>query len=298
MPFQEAKLLFENPESTNQRYCTQFNEVEYKKPPEKWMIEAEKFVCECVENLRLPRNVKHLDFLKSKHLDENTIKLAMIGYNSEDRYIERHLWGLDSETNENGQNKKLWLPKGIVIPYVFEGEVLRIRVRRDNKDDNFGRYVVISGSSSRPMVFGTGPDYMVVESELDALLMCQECRNFLSIIGLGSASTKPKFDVLNTLKSARNILISLDNDPGGAKTARWWTETFPNIAKRWPPVNGKDPSEMADSNAVYAWAVSAFLNPYDKSKSIYKKVEIPGYLKNCLYSDTDSLCFSLAKIPK
>jgi len=289
MSYQDAQALFGNSGSTSHQQYSQVTEYEYKKPPEKWMIEAEKFVYDCARNLNLPQNVKHLDFLKSKHLSEKMIRLAMIGYNPKDQYISRGSWGLDEEVNENGQNKKLWLPKGIVIPYAFEGNIIRIRVRRENENDTFGRYVIASGSSSRPMVFGIKNDCMVVESELDALLMYQECGYFISIIGLGSASTKPKFDILKTLKMSRKILVSLDRDNAGFKASSWWIENFPNCAKRLPPIGGKDPSEMANSKSLREWAVSAFINPDDKHKSFYNKVEIPGILKNVIYSDTDSV---------
>ena len=46
------------------------------------------------------------------------------------------------------------------------------------------------------------------------------------------------------LRAAEVVLVGLDADPAGSKqTWAWWTRHFPK-ARRWPPVRGKDITDM------------------------------------------------------
>jgi len=51
-----------------------------------------------------------------------------LGYNPADRYEDPALWGLPSE--RDGRRYRIWLPRGIVIPWWIDGELWRINIRR------------------------------------------------------------------------------------------------------------------------------------------------------------------------
>jgi hypothetical protein len=86
--------------------------------------------------------------------------------------------------------------------------------------------------------------YVIVESELDAILLHQEIGDMAGVISLGSAQTRPDKLTAELLSGAEIILIALDGDDPGAKEAwLWWPQHF-HQARRLPPVKGKDPGEM------------------------------------------------------
>jgi len=166
-------------------------------------------------------------------LTNETIMKARLGWNSTETWCERKAWGLKN----NG--KKLWLPKGLVIP--CQGPV-RLRIRRS--DSRKGpRYYLIPGSDARAMLLpGPKEKFVVVESELDGLLLHQEAGDLVSVVALGSAQGRPDENTHRVLDQAEEILVALDADGPGTKEVFWWKKHYPR-AKWWPVPEGKDPTE-------------------------------------------------------
>jgi hypothetical protein len=177
-------------------------------------------------------------------LSKQTINKTGLGWNPKDLWRIRAGWGLEAPLNEHGQSRKLWLPRGLVIPYRVDGQLMRLRVRRPQSADG-PRYYLVPGSDTRSMIVRGSPKVaMVVESELDAILIRQEAGNLVTVVALGNASTRPDKDTHDHLGRANRILVSLDADDAGAREAwRWWPHHYPNVT-RWPCVSGKDPGEM------------------------------------------------------
>lgn len=179
-----------------------------------------------------------------KGLSDATIEAAGLGYNLADIYESRALWGLEPAFNDKGQEKRQWIPAGLVISFLIDGQVHRLRIRRDNPGDG-ARYIVVSGSGMAPMTWGQDKGAaVIVESELDGLLLSQEAGDLATIISMGSAQAKPDGITHKELTAAAVILVSLDTDAAGI-TAAWkiWPKTYGNRAKRWPCIKGKDPSD-------------------------------------------------------
>jgi len=129
---------------------------------------------------------------------------------------------------------KLCVSQGILIPYINDGKIHKIKIRTEN-DKYKQKYRFIEASSSDPMVWQGNTDaFMIVESELDGILLHQEAGNLIGIAALGAAQLKPDADTTELLKKAGVILVSLDSDEAGAMSAYdWWLKHFDN-AKRWP----------------------------------------------------------------
>jgi len=114
------------------------------------------------------------------------------------------------------------------------------------------------GSDTRAMILGYDREiYIVVESELDAILICQEASDRVGVVALGNAQTRPDRDAAMSLTNSKLILLALDTDDAGAKEAwLWWGPTFTQ-AVRWPPVEGKDPGEMRTAGMdLQAWVAA------------------------------------------
>ena len=246
-------------------------------PSLKWQVEAEGFLKESIESLW--RSGEVLSYLNGRGLRNETIRAAGLGWNLMDRYEDRESWGLQPVTDEKGKVKKLWLPAGLVVPLLASadedrgfdslGAVVRLRIRRPNGEP---RYYIISGSDMRPMTFHLDREVLnIVESELDGLLINQEARDLVGVIALGSVSIKPDEEVREVLNRADLIMVSLDFDEAGAKSAwQYWLTNYPN-ARRWPVPIGKDPSEAFQKGLnIRSWVEVGLT--YETSSRQAKKV--------------------------
>jgi len=222
-------------------------------PVNVWVKKFMDFVDWCQVQLWSDSGKDALERLKvERGLSEETIKKFCLGWNPKDLWRDRKAWGAPEEIKENGKPKKLWLPEGIVIPCFFGDELKRVRVKR--KDEDKPRFVFIPGSSSIPMIIGDNRKiFIVLESELDAILLHQEIGDMAGVIALGNAQSRPDKVTADLLRSADLILVALDNDEkkedeGGENTGAkeawgWWPDHFKR-AKRQVPFDGKDPGEM------------------------------------------------------
>ncbi|MEW6262167.1 MAG: primase-helicase zinc-binding domain-containing protein [Thermodesulfobacteriota bacterium] len=214
-------------------------------PPAAWKVQAAR-VLEAAERRLWSRPGREvLDWLRQERgLKDHTIKTARLGFMPLALYLDRENWGLPAETKEDGRPRKLWIPRGLLIPFLAGDEIHRLRIRRMVVDDG-PRYVLVSGSSTRPMTLGTGPMFSIVESELDGFLLWQEAGDLTGVVALGSASIRPDAETAERLKAASIILVALDADQAGIKEAwDWWPRHFPNSRRLPLPKGfGKDPSE-------------------------------------------------------
>ena len=179
--------------------------------------------------------------LEERGLTEETVKQAGLGWIPQDYYADRESWGLPESFNEQGKNTKLWLPAGLVIPCFHDSQLHRIRIRRHDPSDGM-KYYIVPGSSLTPVTVGDSNLFILVESELDAILLYQEAGDLATVIALGSSEIKPDTILYNRFKQADKILVSLDMDEAGAKSSEFWMDHFPQ-AIRWPVIKGKDPTE-------------------------------------------------------
>ena len=214
-------------------------------PGDTWQAKARKLVDDSVHNLWDPYDKLALDFLtKKRGLTEATIKEFSLGCILFDQREPAPEWGLKEVLKDNGEVKKLWFPRGHVIPLCIGDQVLRVRIRRP-KSAGDPRYYLQRGSDTRAMVLGTEkPVSIIVESELDALLLHQEAGDLVNVVALGNAQSRTEQWVSDLLNQSRLILVALDFDQAGATASwGWWKEHY-RQAYRWPAMVGKDPGDM------------------------------------------------------
>lgn len=223
-----------------------------------WREKASAFVA--YTHTALLGNRGQLAWLAERGITEKTARRFRLGWHSEDRWRRKNLWGLD----DNG--KKLWLPRGLVIPWIMDNDVHRIRIRRPEGDP---RYYVVPGSSMSVMAIrrrdgsGTPADrtaWVVVESELDAILIAQDAGDLVGVIALGNSSSRPDESVHHILLGADCILVALDADTAGAMAWKWWRERYPQ-ADRWPVPEGKDPGDYRKAGGDLCRWILAGLPP-------------------------------------
>jgi hypothetical protein len=205
-----------------------------------------------------------LTWLQGRGLSEGTIRAAGLGWNAVDLWENRETWGLDPVKDEKGRDTALWLPAGLVIPHSIDGMLLRLRIRRPQNEP---RYVIVSGSDTRPMIFHPERKcFVVVESEIDGFLIDQEAGDLVGGVALGTAQAKPDEETHKALNRADLILVSLDSDKAGAKSSwEFWLRSY-HRARRWPCPIGKDPSDAFQKGLnIRAWVKAGLTNGISSS---------------------------------
>ncbi len=230
-------------------------------PGELWQKNARAFLDDAIRNLWAPAGASVRQWLHTeKGLSDDTIKKAMLGYAPEDLNASRALWGLPESESD-----RLWIPAGLVIPFLQGETVHRLRIRRENPTDG-RRYIVVSGSSSAPTTWcHDKAGVVVVESELDGLLLDQEAGDLCAVVALGSAQAKPDRMTHDLLTAAPSILAAMDSDEAGARAAwQFWPTTYGPKVKRWPCVKGKDPSEARKNGLnIREWIIAGLFGNED-----------------------------------
>ena len=208
-----------------------------------WQQVAKRFIDYSHENLLKEPSV--INQLEQRGLTTETMKRFRLGWNPKNLFDQRKRWGLTPEINENGFPKRLWLPKGIVIPSFQDSHPIKIKIRRSDwvSGDALPKYVEVSGSTQSPSLYGDiSNPVIIVESELDAILIQQEASDLVCSIALGGVSKKPDAKTHNYLKRASLILLSLDFDDAGKKKYSFWMTLYPNL-RAWPAPFCKSPGD-------------------------------------------------------
>ena len=213
-------------------------------PSAGWKERAAAFVHACVAGVE---SGDGLAYLQSRGLTVETARKLCIGWNLADRYDRRADWGLDDEVNpETGRSRKVWLPRGLVLPIRRKAGVTALLIRRAGwkPKDNLPKYWQVKGSGNGCYVIGKpGLPVVLVESVLDAVLIWQEARDLVAAVALTGSTKKPDAQTTDFLRNSPGILWALDFDEAGRKASSWWREHFPGV-KAWPCAVGKDPGDM------------------------------------------------------
>ena len=212
-------------------------------PSAVWMEQAARLVATCGAGIGAGPG---LETLRGRGLAVETARALGIGWNPADRYDRRVDWGLDDEVNpKTGRPRKVWLPKGLVLPIRRKTGIAALLIRRAEwkAEDDLPKYWQVKGSGDGCFCIGKpGLPVVLVESFLDAALVWQEGRDLVAACALTGATKKPDAGTTVFLREAPFILWSLDFDAPGRKAWAWWRERF--TVKAWPCAAGKDPGEM------------------------------------------------------
>ncbi len=259
--------------------------------PVKWHKKAAQFVEHSIERLANEKSV--LSELADLGFSRKTITACKFGWNDRDKAVPRSSWGLASEKNiDTGKEKKIWLPKGLVLPMLENGKVVKLKIRRSEAKTSWGanlRYwEVPGGENGRYHIYGKKDCkiWVVVETERDAALVWQEVGRFkIGAMGLGGATKRPVSGIYEILQQADLILLALDTDLAGAENVwKFWVGEFPT-AIRWcvPASMGKDIGEAVKNHNldVKAWLWSGLPKHIQDSltRSLKRQKSVQGDLQ-------------------
>ena len=134
-------------------------------------------------------------------------------------------------------DERVFIPKGIVIPWLDGPDVELLNVRRDEGQP---KYVAVKGSRRGGIYPGrsaiaSGKPLVIVEGEFDALLLGQELGDAASVVTLGSASSRPTPRALSAMFRGHPWLVAVDADDAGERSARFWLELSGRCFRTAPP---------------------------------------------------------------
>lgn len=236
-----------------------FRLVVAENPSDKWMSKATAFIDWC--HTQLLQNDHFLSTLIQRGLNMESIKTFKLGYNPSRFFRQCHEWGLEQEFKCNGTARQIWLPPGIVVP-TFEGkQLVKVKIRNTNFENELERYeklkksgntpkyspskyVVVKGSKKCPSVYGnsTLDTLLILESELDAILVVQEAENLCFCLALGGSSQPLDLHKERVVREAEKLLFCPDFDLPGKESWDRWIKRFPDTRRILTPM-GKDPTE-------------------------------------------------------
>lgn len=236
-------------------------------PDEKWICRAEQFVTWAETNLSGKAGEGARNYLeKERGLSPETQRAFRLGYNPTNLYDAPAHWGLDG--------RKIWLPRGIVIPGFAQQQPWYVKVRRSLPGDALGQYIgAWRKRDSLPEVKFGGPrggrstlfrlellDHlpvmMLTEGEFDAMLLWEYCADFCDAGTLGGACAK--FDALDLAQLTRylGVLAVHDDDQAGGAGREYITTLKAQtgrIASILPPAHDLTDFWKAGGD-VRAWA--------------------------------------------
>jgi hypothetical protein len=154
---------------------------QWDEPPERWQYAARDFYRACQETLWSDAGRAALDYLRGRGLTDGTIRFAMPGYHPQEECGPGHIWG---------RPKPVMLWQGIVIPWLYQGNVWRITIRDERVESGNGRYRQVSGGSNGLYLADSlalkRPAVVVAEGEFDALSVAQECGKRVAVVATGT----------------------------------------------------------------------------------------------------------------
>jgi len=227
-------------------------------PPAQWQFAALAFVEECKAHLWSAHGVSARKWLQARFFSGENLLAASVGYNPEDRYEDRADWGLEPLWNEKGRPKRVWLPRGIVIPWEIDEALWRVNIRRFGKLSAADGPKYIGPPGCVPALYGAdglipGRPAVLVEGEFDSLTVAQYAGNLAVAAATGSTAGARRLRWIARLALASVVLVAFDADDAGEEASRYWCNLLPN-ARRWRPFWGKDVNEMATMGGdIAAW---------------------------------------------
>lgn len=196
------------------------------KPNPAWHARVEQFVTWAENNLRGENGAGARAYLENERgLSPETCKAFRLGFNPKTLYDDPVRWGLDG--------RKIWLPRGVVIPGFWSGQPWYVKVRRPLPGDKLGEYIGAWSSrdgavdlkfggprGGRTVLFRLEfsdhlPVLVLAEGEWDAMLLWEYCPDLCDVGTLGGAGAR--FDALDLALLTRylTVLVVHDNDKAG-----------------------------------------------------------------------------------
>ena len=218
-------------------------------PASAWSARAEQFITWAEGNLASHAGAQ--EYLeKERGLSPETWRAFRLGYNPTNLYDDPAKWGLEG--------KKIWLPRGVVIPGFWQKEPSYIKIRRplpgQTLERSLGLWTPADGLPEikfggprggvaclfRLQLLGHYPILVLTEGEWDAMLLWEYCPDLCDVGTLGGAGAKLDLLDLSSLTRYLAVLVIHDDDQAGEQGRQYFSELhvrFPRVQVVQPPAH-------------------------------------------------------------
>jgi hypothetical protein len=249
MPFTEARAYVNEGEEARQRVNKAIRSVDtYGKPPaQEWQDKALAWSNEAAGRLWDAEGGQALAYLQGRGLKDETIKSARLGYA---RY--KH-----PKTNR--------VCSCIVLPWMDAKTVWRVQMRDIRPDvPRDERYFMLPGGSNAGLYLADSlrlkRDLLImVEGEIDALTLAQECSDLAGVVATGSTKGSRSPQWIGRLARCNRVLIAYDSEQEGEQNAGYWLNALDN-ATRYRPLEHDVNDMLLQGYDLRAW-IGAVLDP-------------------------------------
>ena len=274
-------------------------------PDEPWRNRAEEFVTYAQQVLRSPAGDRAREYLfRERGLWPETLEAFRVGYMPKAHYEDAGRWGLEG--------KKIWLPRGIVIPGMWRGGIVwYAKVRRPVPEKEPGGLVdYIGGLSAAECITGdpklepkfggprggtatlfghplvmsskSHPVLILTEGEWDAMLGWQLGMDLADVGTLGGAARHMDARGLAFLAKYASVGVVMDADATGDKAREYWQQlrqVNPRVVVLDPPDHDlSDYCRHAGERSLRQWLARA---ASDLMRSAMDGIEAPEHWQRC-----------------
>jgi DNA primase len=213
---------------------------------EAWQHAAMSFIIAATEELYTPPAAHALDYLYTRGFNDDTLTQYFIGYNRTER---RTKWG----------PKEVYVPAGIVIPWLYYGDIWRVNIRR--LDGKTPKYLQAGGGANglyNAQAIRSNLPVVMVEGEFDCISIAQAAGDLVTPVATGSTSGSRLPRWLALLSVAPRHLVAFDTDAPGNAASTYWLDVLPGSVRLLPAEH--DPNDMLTKqgpDAIRQWLATA-----------------------------------------
>ena len=213
----------------------------------RWQHMAMKFVQDCQVALRDSR--AGLDAIFGRHIRLQIALEAGLGWSDKTCEVPAGPWGV-----AEGEQKTLWLHRGLVLPTRQSGRIWAVSIRRQGPClGRRGRYRMLRGSqATKCFTLGISRNKTVVlcEGILDSVLAYQNGHGLVACAAVNGVSTQeagldPHLEAF--AKAAKNVILVPDNDAGGHSFTKTMCKFLPQAKIVHPDERYKDLGDMQEA---------------------------------------------------
>ena len=250
-------------------------------PGDSWQAAARQFVDGCAAALWATHGelaegaARARAWLAGRGLDDDTLRAWKIGYNSRETWADRAAWGLPQEANPaTGKPRRVWLPRGVVIPCEIGGRLWYLKFRRVPGEAftclSCRKSVTAPGTCPHcqhdnpkyPASHGTPALFLadslkghraavLVEGEFDALLLWQEAGDLAGVATLGSAGKDLDLTAWAAhLLPVSPLILAYDADESGERGAAKLTRLTARAKRAKVPALRPGDKDLTDLHAA------------------------------------------------
>lgn len=193
---------------------------------------------------------------RERGLADHAIREWRLGFQQRNELQPFDVWGLLADDAQG-----VWLPRGVVIPWLQDGVPWGIKVRRPVASTDPHKYHAVKGSQLA-ILYGNNTitshrPAILLESELDVALLAQEAGDVTGAASAGGKRTTFTGGQLDVLRTAHPIWVAYDADKYGRDAMEALCARGPRFRRTTWPAGANDlAAARRAGHDVRTWALA------------------------------------------